>query len=82
MAFCKEKHVVRGIVFYKQAFLSLLNVAYIFFYGLDYIMAPDKALFFFFNQKLLIFFLKLHECIYCWHSLEAPHRGASNDYPQ
>ena len=57
MAFCKEKHVVRGIVFYKQAFLSLLNVAYIFFYGLDYIMAPDKALFFF-QPKIADIFLK------------------------
>ena len=36
----------------------------------------------FFNQKLLIFFLCLHENICCGYSLEAPHRGASNEYPQ
>ena len=27
-------------------------------------------------------FLFLHKNIYCGYSLEAPHRGASNEYPQ
>ena len=30
----------------------------------------------------MIFFLFLHENICCGYSLEAPHRGASNEYPQ
>ena len=34
------------------------------------------------NLKVLIFFLLLHENICCGYSLEAPHRGASNEYPQ
>ena len=38
--------------------------------------------FFFFNQKVLIFFLFLHENIYCGYSLEAPQRDASNEYQQ
>ena len=37
---------------------------------------------FFFNQKFLIFFLFLHKNMYCGYSLEAPHQGASNEYPQ
>ena len=44
-------------------------------------IAPDKALFFF-NQKVLIFFLFSHENIYCGYSLEVPHRGTSNEYLQ
>ena len=43
-------------------------------------IATDKALFFI--QKLLISFLFLNENICCEYSLEAPHRGASNEYPQ
>ena len=39
-----------------------------------------KALFF--NQKVAIFFLLLDENICCGYSLEAPQRGASNEYPQ
>ena len=35
-----------------------------------------------FSQKLLIFYLFLYENICCGYSLEAPHRGASNEYPQ
>ena len=31
---------------------------------------------------LLIFFLFLHENLCCGYLLEAPHRGASNEYPQ
>ena len=30
----------------------------------------------------LIFFLLLHENLCCGYSLEAPHGGASNEYPQ
>ena len=30
----------------------------------------------------IIFFLFLHENICCWYSLEAPRRGASNEYQQ
>ena len=43
-------------------------------------IALDKALFF--HQKLSIFFLLLEENICCGYSLEAPHRGASIEYPQ
>ena len=31
---------------------------------------------------LEIFFLFLHKNICCGYSLEAPHQGASNEYPQ
>ena len=34
----------------------------------------------FFNPKIMIFFLFLHENICCWYSLEAPRWGASNEY--
>ena len=44
------------------------------------IIATDKALFFI--RKMLISFLFLDENICCGHSLEAPRRGASNEYPQ
>ena len=37
---------------------------------------------FFFNPKVLILFLLLHENICYGYSLEAPRRGASNEYPQ
>ena len=43
------------------------------------IMAPDKV---FFLPKWLIFFLFLHIDIHYGYSLEAPHWGASNEYPQ
>ena len=36
----------------------------------------------FVNQKLLIFFLILNANICCGYSLEVPHQGVSNDYPQ
>ena len=36
----------------------------------------------FFNLKVLTCFLFLHENICCGYQLEAPHRGASNEYPQ
>ena len=36
----------------------------------------------FFNQKVSLFFLFLDENICCGCSLEAPRRGASNEYPQ
>ena len=36
----------------------------------------------FFIQKMLISFLFLNKNICCWYSLEAPRRGASNEYPQ
>ena len=41
-------------------------------------ISPDKTLFF--NRKVLIFFLFLHENIGCGYSLEAPHWGSSNEY--
>ena len=44
------------------------------------LIAPNKVLFL--KLKLMIFFLFLHENICCGYSLEAPHRGASNEYPQ
>ena len=43
-------------------------------------IALDKVLFL--NQKVSIFFLFLNENICCGYSLEAPRRGASNEYPQ
>ena len=36
----------------------------------------------FVNQTVSIFFLFLHENIYCEYWLEAPRRVASNKYPQ
>ena len=36
----------------------------------------------FFHQKILIFFLFLHENIGCGYSLEAPWQGASHEYAQ
>ena len=42
-------------------------------------IATDKALFFI--RKMLIF-LFLNKNICCRYSLEAPRRGASNEYPQ
>ena len=35
-----------------------------------------------FNPKVMTFFLFLSENICCGYSLEAPHRGASNEYSQ
>ena len=35
-----------------------------------------------FQEKKMIFFLFLQENIRCGYSLEAPRRGASNEYPQ
>ena len=52
------------------------TVKQIFIY---FIKAPDKALFF---QKKIDIFLILHKNICCGYSLEAPLRGASNEYPQ
>ena len=43
-------------------------------------IATDKALFS--SEKMLVSFLFLHENICCGYSLEAPRRGASNEYPQ
>ena len=44
-------------------------------------VAELQIRFFFFNQTL-IFFTFLHENIPCGYSLEVPHWGASNEYPQ
>ena len=44
------------------------------------LIALVKALFF--SPKVLIFFLFLHENIFCGYSLETPRQGASNEYPQ
>ena len=46
----------------------------------DNIIATDKALFFI--RKMLISLLFLNKNICCGYSLEAPRRGASNEYPQ
>ena len=35
-----------------------------------------------FSPKILLFFSFLHKNICCGYSLEVPHRGASNEYPQ
>ena len=42
---------------------------------------PRKDVFFF-NQKVIIFFLFLPVNICCGYSIEAPRRGASIEYPQ
>ena len=44
------------------------------------VIALDKM--FFFNKKILKFFLFLLKNICCGYSLKAPGRGASNEYPQ
>ena len=44
-------------------------------------IAPDIALFFF-NWKVLMFFIFLHINIGCGYSLEVPHWGTSNEYQQ
>ena len=46
----------------------------------SFFIALDKALFF--NQKVSIVFSFLNKNICCWYSLEAPHQGTSNEYPQ
>ena len=46
-----------------------------------YFIAIAKMLFFF-NPKVLIFFLFLFENICCGYSLEAPPQGPFNEYPQ
>ena len=43
-------------------------------------IATDRVLFF--HPKMLISFLFLHKSICCGYSLEAPRRGASNEYTQ
>ena len=43
-------------------------------------LAPEKA--FSYNRKVLIFLFFFHENICCEYPLEAPHGGASNEYPQ
>ena len=58
------------------AFSSCLNNC-----NTDCHIALDKMLFFF-NPKLLIFFSFLYKNICCGYSLEAPQRGAFNEYPQ
>ena len=46
-------------------------------------IAPGKRIFFFQNQKILIFFLFLHGNVCCGYSLEAIRRGgASNGYSE
>ena len=45
-------------------------------------MIQDKQRCFFGNQKVMIFFLFLHENICYVYSLEVPHWGTSNEYPQ
>ena len=43
-------------------------------------IAVDKALFF--NQKVLLVFLFFYGNICCGYSVEVPHCGTSNEYPQ
>ena len=49
-------------------------------YQMGIVIATNKALFFI--RKMLISFLFLNKIICCGYSLEAPLRGASNEYPQ
>ena len=44
------------------------------------IIASDKVLFL--SRKVFIFFFFLHKSICYWYSLEVPHWGTSNEYPQ
>ena len=44
------------------------------------VIAPDKA--FFVQEQSTDIFLFHHENICCGYSLEVPHQGASNEYPQ
>ena len=44
--------------------------------------APQLQTEYLFNWKVFISFLFLHGNICCGYSLEAPQRGASNEYPQ
>ena len=57
--------------------------------ALDNVLFSFFSFFLFFQQKSsdksgikIIFFLFLHEDILCGYSLEVPHRGTSNEYPQ
>ena len=47
---------------------------------LPYHIAPDKM--YFFQLKIIDIFLFLHKNICCGYSLEVPHWGTSNEYPQ
>ena len=49
-----------------------------------WLMLPTTSIrcHFFSAKKVLIFFLFLNENIHCGYSLEAPHWGTSNEYPQ
>ena len=60
-------HVMRTSKLY-QTVLSITDDVHSTSYGV------------FFNPKVLTFFLFLHENICCGYSLEAPHRGISNEY--
>ena len=53
---------------------------YVYTMHVTKVIAPDKTFFFFFHQKVLVFFLFLHKNICCGYSLEAPFQGASNEY--
>ena len=68
---------------FTEKYYVPINVPIICNDGLPMIVeyiALDKMLFF--NKKVLIVFLFLHENICCGYSLEVPQRGTSNEYPQ
>ena len=57
-----------------QPFVTLTHLHEIILQGI----ALDKTIFII----MIVFFLILHKNICCWYSLEAPPRGASNEYTQ
>ena len=59
---------------------ACLKIRFLLLWLICFHIATDKALYFI--RKLLISFLFLRENICCGYSLEAPRRGASNEYPQ
>ena len=74
---------VRCIVFLREIFFFLCNSNYVtelMKMVHQKFIALDKMLLFF-NPKILIFFLLLHENLCCGYWLEAPHWGTSNEYP-
>ena len=68
-----------GVVRFGRAAVAVRTLEDRTYMYIEFI-AVDKVLFF--NIKVLILFLFLHKNIRCGYSLEAPHRGASNEYPQ
>ena len=63
-------------------FYQFLHIFPEFYYGLQLYVSTGLDKMLFFNPKVLIFFLFLHENISCGYPSEATRRGASNEYLQ